>query len=84
MNAKIERINKDIDKTKGKIAVLQNRLRDQEKQKTHLENAEIVALFRRENLSEDEFAALLRAPRLGEKAPQEELDTEGSGDDEND
>lgn len=63
MNAKIERVIKEIEKTKGKIAAQQARLRDLEKQKTNLENEEIVALFRREKLNEDDFAALLRGHR---------------------
>jgi len=63
MNPKIERVIKEIDKTKDKIATQQVRLRDLERQKINLENEEIVALFRREKLSEDEFAALLRGQR---------------------
>jgi len=66
MNPKIERVLTEIDRAKGKIVGLQTRLRDLEKQKTNLENEEIVALFRREKLSEDEFAALLRTPRKDE------------------
>ena len=63
MNPKIERVNTEIDKVKGKIIQQQARLRDLERQKTNLENDEIVALFRREKLSEDEFSALLRTQR---------------------
>ena len=63
MNAKIERVCAEIEKVKEKVAQQQARLRDLERQKTNLENAEIVALYRRENFSEDEFAALLRTQR---------------------
>ena len=66
MNTKLERVSKEIAKTKGKIASQQARLRDLERQKISLENEEIVALFRREKLSEDEFSALLRAKRGSE------------------
>ena len=81
MTPKIERVAKEIDKTKGKIADLQNRLRDLERQKTNLENEKIVAMFRREKLSEDEFAALLRAPR-GDESCVNTLETQEMSHDE--
>jgi len=65
INTKIEKVNADIARTKAKIAELTAKLRDQERHKIHLENEEIVALFRRENFNEDEFAALLRSQRKG-------------------
>ena len=40
MNPKIEKLAKDIEKTKAKIAEQQARLRDLEKQKTELENTD--------------------------------------------
>ena len=84
MNAKIERVNREIEKTKGKIATQQARLRDLEQQKTNLENEEIVALFRREKLTETEFAALLRGQRNADSSistpeVQEKPNMEGSG-----
>jgi len=87
MNPKIERVNKDIAKSKARITAEQARLRDLEKQKTNLENEEIVALFRREKLSEDEFTALLRGHREDESSPntpitQESPNMEGTGDEE--
>lgn len=42
MNLKIERVCKDIDKTRSKIGELQARLRELESQRTELENTEIV------------------------------------------
>jgi len=39
---KLERIEKDIEKTKGKIAALQNQLRELEAAKTEQENLQIV------------------------------------------
>ena len=59
-NPKIEKVKASIAKTKATITEHQNKLRDLEKQKIQLENDEIVALFRREKLNEDEFAQLLR------------------------
>ena len=67
-NPKIIKVNAAIDKTKEQIAELQAKLKDLEKQKTQLENDEIVAMFRREKLNEDEFAVLLQAGR--QKKPQ--------------
>ena len=44
MNPKIEKLEKEIDKTKTRIAEMQARLRDLEKQKTELENTDYVAI----------------------------------------
>jgi len=60
-NPKIEKVKANIAKTKAIIADYQVKLKDLERQKIQLENDEIVALFRRENLNEDEFAAILRS-----------------------
>lgn len=56
MNPKIKRVMEEIEKTKVKLAEQQARLRELERQKTELENAEIVAIFRKEKMTEDEFA----------------------------
>ena len=63
MNAKIERVNKDIDKTKEKISEFQTRLRDLEKQKTELENTEIVEAVRGTDISLNDLPAVLKALR---------------------
>ena len=68
MNAKIERVNKEIDKAKTKIAEQQARLRDLEKQKTELENLEIVEAVRGMNISIADLAALLK-PTTQEPSP---------------
>jgi len=60
MNAKIERINKEIEKTKGKVAEQQARLRDLEKQKTELENLDIVSAVRGMNISLANLAEVLK------------------------
>ena len=71
MNAKIERVNKEIDKTKEKINEQQARLRDLEKQKTELENLDIVSTVRGMNISVTDLAELLKNVRL------EDLPTSG-------
>jgi len=57
---KIERVNKEIDKTKEKISEQQARLRDLEKHKTELENLDIVSTVRGMNISFTDLAALLK------------------------
>ena len=63
MNAKIERVCKEIDNTKGKINEQQARLRELEKQKTELENVEIVDTVRGMDISFSDLAELLKAAR---------------------
>ena len=63
MNTKIERVNKDIDKTKEKINEFQARLRELEKQKTELENIEIVEAVRGTDISLNDLPAVLKALR---------------------
>ncbi len=65
MNAKIERVGKDIQKTKDKISEFQSRLRELEKQKTELENMEIVDAVRGMDISLADLAALLKATKSG-------------------
>ena len=65
MNAKIERVSKDIQKTKDKISEFQTRLRELEKQKTELENMEIVGAVRSMDISITDLAALLKASKTG-------------------
>lgn len=65
MNAKIERVSKDIQKTKDKISEFQTRLRELEKQKTELENIEIVDAVRGMDISLPDLAALLKTTKTG-------------------
>lgn len=66
MNAKIERVSKDIQKTKEKINEFQTKLRELEKQKTELENLEIVDAVRGMDISLTDLAALLKAAKTGD------------------
>ena len=61
---KLERIEKDIEKTKGKIAELQKQLRELESAKTERENLQIVQLVRSLNMTPQEFAAFVRGGAL--------------------
>ncbi len=69
MNAKIERVNKDIDKTKDKINEFQARLKELEKQKTELENTEIVEAVRGMDIPLNDLPAILKALREQNGAP---------------
>ena len=80
---KLERIEKDIEKTKGKIAALQNQLRELEAAKTEQENLQIVQLVRGLNMTPQEFAAFVRGGALqAPPAPQPEFEHEGKADEE--
>ncbi|MGC6175166.1 DUF4315 family protein [Lacrimispora sp. 38-1] len=65
MNAKIERVSKDIQKTKEKINEFQIKLRELEKQKTELENLEIVDAVRGMDISLTDLADLLKVAKAG-------------------
>ena len=69
MNARIEHVMKDIEKTKEKINEFQGKLRDFEKQKTELENIEIVEAVRGMSIPLDDLPAILKALRNQSGAP---------------
>ena len=57
--SKIERIDREIAKTREKITEYQNRLKGLEAQKTEAENLQIVQLVRSMRLSPQELTAML-------------------------
>lgn len=61
MNPKIKKINKEHAKNAAKIAELQARQAKLEKQRTELENLDIIGLVRNVGLSPDQLAALIRS-----------------------
>ena len=65
MNPKIERVCKEIEKTKGRITEQQTRLRELEKQKIEFENTEIVDAVRGMDISLVDLAAMLKAAKTG-------------------
>lgn len=75
MNPKIEKLAKDIEKAKAKIAEQQARLQDLEKQKTELENTDFVAVARSYHLTPQELAEFLKTRQMAsaqESSPQEQ------------
>ncbi len=57
---KIDRINREIEKTREKITEYQNKLKGLEAQKTEAENLQIVQLVRSMRLSPQELTAMLK------------------------
>ena len=57
---KIERIDREIQKTREKITEYQNRLKGLEAQKTEAENLQIVQLVRAMKLTPQELNAMLK------------------------
>ena len=60
--SKIDRIDREIEKTRGKITEYQNRLKELEAQRTEQENFEIVNLVRSMCMSRDELMVTTRRP----------------------
>ena len=58
-NSKIDRIEKEMQKTREKISEYQNRLKELSAQKTEAENLQIIALVRSMRLTPAELTALL-------------------------
>ena len=77
MASKLDRIEKDIQKTKSKIAEYQKQLRELEAQKTEQEKLQIIQLVRGMNMKPEEFAAFLRGGALQTApAPQPDFEQE--------
>lgn len=75
MNPKIEKLEKEIDRTKAKIAEMQTKLRKLEEQKTELENTDYVAVARSFKLTPQQLADFLKSQQAspsGEVLPQKE------------
>jgi len=75
LNPKIERITNEIEKLRGKMTAYQNRLRELERQKTELENADIIAAVRGVDVAPDELAAFIRMFRAQQGGAVPNLDT---------
>ncbi len=76
-------IEKDIEKTKAKIAELQKQLRELEAAKTEQENLQIIQLVRGLNMKPEEFAAFLRGGALqSAPAPQPDFEQEDNAEEE--
>ena len=75
--SKIDRINKEIQKTREKITEYQNKLRGLEAQKTEAENLQIVQLVRSMRLTPAALTDLLSGggiPGMAAAVPEEAAD----------
>lgn len=79
----IEKIEKDIIKTKEKIAELQKKVRTLETQKVEVENLQIVQLVKTVNIDNKTLTTLLKAYAKGEFELPEEYKAELQEDAEN-
>lgn len=76
MNPKIERLDKDIQKTKEKINELSTRLNLLETQKTEAENTEILALVRSLSMTPAELIEWLRLETTPQQAKENPIEKE--------
>ena len=67
MNPKIKKINAEYQKNAAKIDELQARQAELTKQRTELENLDIIGMVRSMGLDPDQLAALIHAARPGEQ-----------------
>ena len=80
---KLDRIERDIEKTKTKIAELQKQLRELAAATPEQENLQIVQLVRGVNMTPQEFAAFVRGGALqSAPAPQPEFEQEDNAEEE--
>lgn len=76
MNPKIKKIDTEYEKNAAKIAELQARQKELEKQRTELENLDIIGLVRSVGLTPRQLAALIKggepaAPEIKEENEHE-------------
>lgn len=68
MNAKIKKINAEYEKNAAKIAELQARQKELDKQRTELENLDIVGMVRSMGMTPEQLAALIQASKTDASA----------------
>jgi flagellar basal body P-ring protein FlgI len=69
MNPKIKKIDAEYEKNAAKIAELQARQKELEKQRTEYENLDIIGLVRSMGVTPEELAAIMQAARQNQAAP---------------
>ncbi len=60
MNPKIKKLRAELDKNNGKIATLQAKNKELEKQIRELENTDIIGMVREQGMTMEEFAVLFQ------------------------
>jgi DNA repair exonuclease SbcCD ATPase subunit len=61
LNPKLQKVNKEIERAKTKIAELQASLPSLEEEKTRLENDEVIKVFRSADVAPADFTAFIEA-----------------------
>jgi hypothetical protein len=74
MNAKLNKVLHEIEKTKAKLDKLNALLPELEKQRKELENAEVVTIFRSLNVPFTDYADFMKAYKDGTLTLQHEND----------
>lgn len=69
MNPKLKKINAEYEKNAEKISELQSRQKELDKQRTEIENLDIVGIVRSLGVTPDELAALIQAAKSRQSAP---------------
>lgn len=82
MANKLDRIEKDIQKTRAKITEFQKQLKELEAQKTEQENLQIIQQVRALNLTSEQLAAFLKNNAAQAPAPAAYPEKEGLADEE--
>jgi len=82
MNAKLAKIIAEYEKNAAKISELQARQKELDKQRTELENLDIIGLVRSMGVSADGLAALIQSAR-GSSTPKFSNNKEDIEDEEN-
>ena len=76
MNPKIKKIDNEYEKNAAKITELQTRQKELEKQRTELENLDIIGLVRGVGLTPQQLAALIKGGNPASPEKKEENDHE--------
>lgn len=76
MNSKIEKLNRDIERAETKLAELQHKLDELKKQRTELENSELIALCRDNGISPGELMAFVQSRKQSHEAKEMEEENE--------
>ena len=69
MNKKLSKILVEIEKAKEKLSEQQGKLRELERQRTELENTEMVELIRSTKMNTEELSTFLKAFRDKSEVP---------------
>lgn len=82
MNPKLKKINAEYEKNAEKISELQSRQKELDKQRTEIENLDIVGIVRSLGVTPDELAALIQASKGRQSAPAAVTEKEEHSDEE--